>query len=366
MKNNKYSDLKIIQFPEKLASFRAGRIAAPLYVRVKPVNFCNHGCHWCVYKADRREATADNSPAPIENTMHTDMVEKDALPAEKLLEILDDFKSMGVNAVTYSGGGEPLLHKEIVAAMCKTLACGIDLSIITNGQSLNGPRAEVLGRGSWVRVSMDYTTAEEMARFRRVPERMFQQVMDNITMFARLKQPTCDLGVNFIVHRDNCHGQSLVGFALMMKASGVSNVRFSPMWCQDFAAYHEPLRVPVAAQLRRIQEIVDDTFTVNSTYNIDSASHGHARGQSRCLFAQTVPVVGADQNVYACHNKAYDRTGMIGSIKDQNFSEMWFSKQTEEFFRRLNPNEHCQHQCANHNKVALYNELTEASYDNFV
>ena len=29
---------------------------------------------------------------------------------------------------------------------------------------------------------------------------------------------------------------------------------------------------------------------------------------------QTVPVIGADQRVYACHNKAYDMTGCIGSI----------------------------------------------------
>jgi dTDP-4-dehydrorhamnose reductase len=35
---------------------------------------------------------------------------------------------------------------------------------------------------------------------------------------------------------------------------------------------------------------------------------------------QTVPVIGADLKVYACHNKAYDHTGEIGSLKDKNFN----------------------------------------------
>ena len=44
MRNNRYSDLKIVHFPEKLRSFQEGRITAPIYVRVKPINVCNHAC----------------------------------------------------------------------------------------------------------------------------------------------------------------------------------------------------------------------------------------------------------------------------------------------------------------------------------
>ena len=37
---------------------------------------------------------------------------------------------------------------------------------------------------------------------------------------------------------------------------------------------------------------------------------------------QVVSVIGADCNVYNCHNKAYDKTGRVGSIKNQKFSDL--------------------------------------------
>ena len=95
---NKYSDKKIVWFPEKLQSFVDGEITAPLYVRVKPLNRCNHKCFWCVYHE------------PDLSQMHNDMRVKDMIPMDKMYEILDDFVDMGVKAVTYSGGGEPLMH----------------------------------------------------------------------------------------------------------------------------------------------------------------------------------------------------------------------------------------------------------------
>ena len=61
---------------------------------------------------------------------------KDILDKNKLFEILDDFKDLDVKAITYSGGGEPLLYPYITEVLKKTKDNGIDLSIITNGQLL--------------------------------------------------------------------------------------------------------------------------------------------------------------------------------------------------------------------------------------
>jgi hypothetical protein len=81
---------------------------------------------------------------------------------------------------------------------------------------------------------------------------------------------------------------------------------------------------------------------------------------------QTVPVVGADQMVYACHNKAYDNTGVIGSIKDQSFRDLWFSEEAAKVFNTLNPKVSCQHQCANDMKNIFLHDLIDGKPDNFV
>jgi len=365
MRQNKYSDLKIVQFPEKIRSFQNETIAAPIYVRIKPINRCNQDCHFCCYAQSwRKNASEGGDMDHVVSGMHTDMVESDTLPTAKALELLDDLHEMGVKAVTFSGGGEPLLHKDIVPIMRRVVEYGIDLSIITNGQLLRGERAEVLGRAKWVRVSMDYVNAEQMVRSRRVKERAFADTMANLGSFASQKAAGCDLGVNYIVHKSNYEG--LVDFARTLKDSGVENIRFSPMWTPDFVEYHSPIKARVDEQLAELQGLVNDRFTINSTYELHAATKGVGRSYTKCLFMQTVPVVGADQVVYACHNKAYDKTGAIGSIRNQRFKDLWFSEEAKKVFDGLNPQKVCRHECANDNKNITFRQLASMSADNFV
>ena len=359
MTSNKYSIHKIAWFHDKIAALRDKKVTAPIYVRVKPTNRCNHDCFFCVYKASfsgMHELSPDRE---------SDYVGKVAeLPTEKLMELLEDFHAMEVKAVTYSGGGEPLMHPGIVQVMQKTLDYGIDLSIITNGQLLQGDRAKVLAHAKWVRVSVDYTNAQEMHKHRNVPERMFDALLKNLSDFSALKDPGCDLFLNYIVHKGNCEG--LLQAAHLFKKHGVENVRFSPMWCPNIQEYHAPIKDMVEEQLAAAQTLCNAKFSVNTTYDLTSSAHSIHRGYHTCFFMQIVPVVAADANVYACHNKAYDAKGMIGSVADRRFVDLWFSSETKEFFRTLDPTKVCQHQCANDAKNLLIHQIMEAHGDNFV
>jgi len=363
LKHNKYSDLKILAFPEKIAAFQDGRITAPIYVRIKPTNRCNHGCRFCCY-SDGTKRPKDRPDLHLQAAMHESMREQDVMPYEKAVELLNDLRSMGVKAITFSGGGEPLLHPNITEMMETALTNGLDLSIITNGQLLSGERAQVLAKGKWVRVSIDYTTSQQMVDSRNVAERTFEQVLDNLRNFSKIKSGGTDLGINFIVTRYNYEG--LVPFAKIMKECGVENVRFSPVYVSNFREYHEPIVLRVREQLQDIQPICDGKFSVNSTYDLDSPSKSPDRPFTQCLYAQTVPVVGADLNVYACHNTAYSEHGKIGNIRSQTFKELWFSDEAKSAFHSLNPSLVCRHECANHHKVELFNSLAHASLDNFV
>lgn len=361
MRHNKYSEFKIVFFPEKLQSFIDKEITAPIYVRVKPINICDHSCFFCVYSTGFRKNDKENH---IISGMHTDMGHQDIIPTEKMLEILEDFRDIGVKAITYSGGGEPLLHRDIVKIMQTTLDYGIDLSIITNGQMLMHQRAEVLARAKWVRVSMDYTNAQQMVSSRGVQAKNFDMILRNLEGFAKIKQKDCDLAVNYIIHRDNY--QEIYEFSKVLKNCGVENVRYSPMWVPDLAAYHEPIVESVREQLLQAKELIDDKFSVNTTYNIESKSHLSERSYEKCHFMQIVPVVGADMKVYACHNKAYDNTGVIGSISDRRFRDLWFSEEAKQVFETLNPMEKCRHQCANDSKNIFINGLVDTNPDNFI
>lgn len=363
MKQNKYSDYKIFAYPDKVESFRTNTITAPIYVRIKPINKCSHACHWCVY-SDGTTRPKDRPEKHLQAGMHAEMKEQDMMPTNKAVELLNDLARIGTKAVTFSGGGEPLMHKDIVNIISTALANKLAYSIITNGQQLSGDRAAMLSFAKWVRISMDYTDAAQMAQSRNVSERFFDIVMKNIESFAKLKHASCDLGINFIITHEN-HA-NIVDFAKRLKDAGVENVRFSPVYVNNFKEYHEPIAARVIEQLQECQAFCDDNFSINTTYDLDSPSKSPVRPFNRCLYAQTTCVVGADLNIYACHNTAYSQHGLITGMQDRSFSEAWFSDEAKKWHESFKPCNSCLHECANHNKVALYERLAMDSYDAFV
>lgn len=361
MRNNKYSEYKIAFFPEKIESFVEGKISAPIYVRIKPTNLCNHNCFFCVYASGyRREKTA----GAFHSGMHEDIEHKDVIPTPKMYEILDDLAGIGVRAVTYSGGGEPLMHHDIVPIMRKTKDLGIDLSVLTNGQLLTKERAEILAEAKWVRVSMDYISGEQIAYQRGIAPSSFQIVMNNIEHFSKIKNRDCDLAVNFIVHHGN--HDSIFEMAKRLKDSGVESVRFSPMWIPNFQEYHASIAASVSEQLAKASVLIDEGFDINTSYNLSGSGFSPDRRYARCFFMEIVPVIGADLQVYTCHNKAYDKTGILGSIRDRKFSDLWFSEEMQKVMDGFDPRDRCRHQCANDGKNIFIGSLVDAQFDNFV
>lgn len=349
--SNKYSDKKIVWFPEKLQSFVDNKVISPIYVRIKPLNACNHHCFWCVYHSDL-------------TFMHGKMNAKDMLPSEKFHETLESIKDLGVKCVTYSGGGEPLLYPKIETFLQKTLDLGLDLSIITHGQFLVGAKADILSQSSWVRVSMDYFDGPSIKKSRGVKEEVFSTVIKNLKEFAAKKNSSCDLSINYIITQENY--LNLMDITKALVDTGVNNIRFSPMWCDNFHEYHNNIKTTVFNSLEECQKLETETFKVYSSYRQVEDKNISNRLYPKCYINQVVPVVGADQKIYVCHNQAYSENSAVGSIKDKSFKDVWLSEETQKFFDAFNCQKTCTGQCAADSKNKFITELLEAKGDNFV
>jgi hypothetical protein len=42
-----YSSLKFLHFHDHLESIKSNQIIAPVHIRIKPINNCNHDCWYC-------------------------------------------------------------------------------------------------------------------------------------------------------------------------------------------------------------------------------------------------------------------------------------------------------------------------------
>jgi len=336
MKKDVYGSSKLAFHEDKVRALREKKITAPIYVRVKPTNKCNHRCVYCSYSPDADEKCIVSEEINLQ----------DEIPYGKMIEILEDFNEMGVKAVTYSGGGEPLVYPFITDVLRKTLDHGIDLSIITNGQLLNGERAELLAKAKWVRISTDSCTNEMFSLLRKVPDNFFEKLRENIRNFATIKNPDCELGINFIVCREN--SEFVYESAKLFKELGANNIRFTPVYRpDDFWGYHEQFKQKIVEQIERAkEELTDDNFRIYDNYGDAFILSGvKERKYPRCFIMQIVPVIGADSRVYFCHDKTYTKSGRLGSIKDKSFKELWFSKEAAEKLNNFDPKEGCQHHC---------------------
>jgi len=354
-----YGIQKILKHPEKIESLMEGVITAPIAVRVKPTNLCDHSCHFCSYATGH----GDN----MEPNLLAELVEKrDIIPESKMMEILSDFKEMGVKGITYSGGGEPLIYPFIIDSLKRTLDYGIDLSIITNGQNLVDEKFEYLTQAKWVRISLDGCTPETVKKSRLVSEQRFRKLEDNMKRFGKEKKSDCEFGVNFVIHHINSHEiYESVGF---FQDLGLDHVKFTPKWIDHdkvdqstglgWIEYHDQFKESVLDQIARARNDFD--INIYDTYENDFNLTGKDfRPYNRCPTMQITPVIGADQFVYTCHDKAYTQDGKIGSLENQSFQELWSSPEVMQFMKNFDPQLMCKHHCTYDSRNILVNDLLD-------
>ena len=350
-----YTAGKIFHFDRKLSDLLAGRPSAPIHVRLKPTNRCNHCCEYCCYR----------NPNLF---LGQGMDEDDEIAPSRMERIVSDMADMDVKAVTISGGGEPLCYPYIRETLESLLSRDIKTALLTNGSLLTGDAAAILAEGaSWVRVSMDGASPESYAGHRAVSVREFDRVCANLRAFSVRKRKDCELGVNFIVTRRN-HGE-ILSFLRLMKELGVDHVKVSEAVVstrlEDNLHYLKPIHGAVMRQIREgMSTIADHTFAVIDKMldceGPESSGNLYGKAYERCPFIRCMTVIGADEKVYTCQDKAYTEDGLLGSIRERSFKDFWYDERTGEKIAAVNPALMCNHHCTQHEKNLMILDYLDA------
>ena len=335
-----YTKLKFLRFRDQLDALESDTLAPPVHVRIKPINACNHDCWYCAYHYDDIQ---------LGNLMEY----KDVIPRDKMMEIIDDLKEMGVKAVTFSGGGEPLMYAHIEETVEKLGEYGLKVASLTNGSNLKGKVADAFARyGTWIRISIDGWDPESYARYRKVSDKEFGRIIKNMEDFAS-RGSNCVLGINYIVDKDNY--SHVYEFVSLMKEIGVDHVKVMGCIIGNGGAennqYHEPFRDVVIEQIEKCMALETADFKIIDHYH--EFPDRFEKTYTSCPSMQFLTVIGADCKVFTCHDKAYTETGLLGSIENRSFKEFWFSDENKKKMQAINPSIHCDHHCAEHRRNLL-------------
>lgn len=332
-----YSSLKFLRFADHLDAYRNRQVLAPVHIRIKPTNHCNHDCWYCAYKVGNLK-------------LGEDMVEADSIPTEKMAEIVEDIVAMGVKAVTFSGGGEPLLYKTLPEHIARLSDGGVRVATLTNGSNLKGRMADAFAEhGTWVRISIDGWDDASYNKARGLRGDAFSQLIRNMRDFSKRKSK-CVLGVSFIVTPENY--PHLQEACATFKEAGANHVKLSGVVVANEGSqnnkYHADILQNVTAEINQAQRLNGDGFSIINHYH--ELEERFDKSYTTCPFLQFLTVIGADCSVYSCQDKAYTKSGMLGSCKEQSFRQFWFSEENRKRIFSINPAKECGHHCVSHGK----------------
>lgn len=356
MGHGKYNYYKIFHYPDKLEAIKRGVLTPPIHIRLKPTNVCNHNCYYCSYRVSNL-------------SLGEDMNDRESLSRDKMLELCRDFKNMGIKAVTLSGGGEPLCYKHIAELIKNLHEIGIKIGINTNGTLIKGRLAEVIARCcTWVRISVDGWDNDSYAKYRDCSKTAYEGLLDNVKELKGLTQ-SCTIGLNLVIDHENyTHMQKIIHD---FKSAGADIVKISECIVSNDGVennlYHKPIFDKVKEQINHLKRLYNDgKFSIVDKYH--DLPLKFFKDYNKCLFMNYLVVIGADANVYSCHDKAYTKKGIIGSIKDVSFKELWSHTETLNKINSINPSIDCNHHCGEDMKNRLLHDYlaVEPSHCEFV
>lgn len=349
-----YSDLKPFYHFDRMKSLAEGKRVAPIYVRIKPTNVCNQKCNYCAY--------ADKQSYDNRNVSHNI-----SIPWNIMQGLLEELNEIGVKALTFSGGGEPLCYSNIYDTFSLAEKYKFDCSIITNGQALSGDIVKLVKDFKWVRVSFDSSKYDTYEKIRNV--NTFGRVVDNISNFASVKNNDCTLGINCVVTKDNY--MEIYDICKLVQGLGVDNIKIAPLLLNGEAkGYHDDIREEVKKQISFAKrEMQNDRFCIHDKYSNDlGVNNQFEKNYNRCWIQELFCVIAADSNIYRCHQRAYMPVGRIGDLNEKSFKDIWFSEKTRKCVENFDAKELCDFRCVFEERNILLNQFfdMDLNHVNFI
>jgi len=278
------------------------------------VNRCDNFCPWCAgfHGLNRADKTTWNK-GNVGQSWKLDEAK----------DVLYQLYDLRVKAVTFTGGGEPMMSPHIVELIQYADSLTLDVALITNGKRLTLEKAEqIFPYCEWVRVSVDASNPKEYEEQHGMFEKDWHSLLDNIEKIA-VHKGDCTLGIAFLTNGLN--DDSIMPFAELGKGLGVDYAQFRPQ--------HLTTDQHTSKTLKMISNAIE-TYADDPDYNVVCSEHKYqkigdgnvGRYYTKCYGQHFAGVIAADHKLYACCHMRGIEKYCIGDLRKQTLKEIWYSK----------------------------------------
>ena len=271
--------IKILKHKKLLKALFGGRII-PIHIQLNPCNRCNLKCQFC--SCSKRDVGLELSYKAINN-------------------IIKKVVDLGCEAVTITGGGEPLMHPKINGIIKDFISQEILVGLVSNGLLLDKLHNKILNKITWCRISCS-------------DERPFNKEKVSHLIKAINHAPKVDWAFSYVVTKD----------------VDISNIIKYIEFANDYKFTHIRIvsdlinMVDELPSMKYIKKEIQQAGADDSKVNYQGRKL-FDKGQEKCYISLLKPNIDAKGDIYPCCGSQfslfqpdldYSQKMRMGSIKD--------------------------------------------------
>ena len=346
---------KLFFHPEQIVKYKEGGRPFPITMEIDLTNNCNHKCTWC-YDLDKHMQSAS-----------------EFLDTHILKERLREAYALGTRGLNFSGGGEPMLHRDFLEIIRFAKEIGFDIGVITNGSAIHSGNAdELCDILSWIRISMAGGDRDSYKEIQGVDQ--FDLVIRKIDLLSqrkKIKGSNLVIGVRVLVLEKNL--QSLENMAHIVGGIGVDYLQLAPdQFTNDGGIFwNGAANLKVQTTVGQILSssgvsLLKAGFTVMPEPLVkivglrsENASSGSPLDYPRTCYAHFFQaVITAKGELRFCKNSRGDDKYIVGNINERSLKEIWDGETNRDIESWVRPN-NCGLLCKN---MSLNNTMEDMLY----
>lgn len=209
--NDIFFNYKIFSYPDVICKLLKNEKVSPINLEINVTNVCNQNCRWCTYKYLHKNP--------------------ETLSKEDVLKILNDVRRLKIKSITWTGGGEPSVHKHLKNFIKTAALYGFCQGIHTNGLLLDEELIDLICMHfTYVRISLDATCCKTYESCHQVSGKNFYTVVDNIKKIVKKKKSlnsNLTVGISFLVGKENY--KEIKRATEISKDLGVNYIQYKPV-----------------------------------------------------------------------------------------------------------------------------------------
>lgn len=334
---------KLLRHGPVVSRMLAGERVFPVSVEFDLSNTCNHGCPWCSFNGFRQDHWVQ-------------------FPAPRALLLLEELAAVGTKSITFTGGGEPLVHKSATDLFRKAADLGLEYGVVTNGRLLSGAvRDEVARTATFVRVSLDAGTTQTHQLLHATAKPEFETILTHLATTRALAGPRLTLGASFCVF--DCNVDEIEVAAKQVKRCGGNYLEVRPVFATEwrgggFTGVLSDKNVERAqwyiGEAKRRYD--DDTFHVIGMAQRFDQLGSTPKSFERCHIGPLTTVINADGYIYHCCQQRGMEAFRAGNLLDRPFEDVWLDLQHRDMIATIDV------QACPPCRYAGYNQLIEQAF----